>query len=59
MIWNAAVASLLCDDGLIGKGKIFTYQKTSYFTTDKVDAQFKMKAMCHNLLKAVNKVKFA
>ena len=36
----------------------FTYQKASYFTTIKVDAQFKMKAMCHNLLKAANKVKF-
>ena len=37
----------------------FTYQKASYFTTKKVDAQFKMKAMCHNLLKAINKVQFA
>ena len=37
----------------------FSYQKASYFTTEKVDAQFKMKAMCHNLLKAVNKVEFA
>lgn len=37
----------------------FSYQKASYFTTEKVDAQFKMKAICHNLLKAVNKVEFA
>ena len=37
----------------------FTYQKASYFTTEKVDAQFKMKAMCHNLLKAANKVELA
>jgi IS5 family transposase len=37
----------------------FAYQKASYFTTEKVDAQFKMKAMCHNLLKAVNKIEFA
>jgi len=37
----------------------FSYQKASYFTTDKVDAQFKMKAMCLNLLKAINKVEFA
>ena len=37
----------------------FTYQKASYFTTIKVDAQFKMKAMCHNLLKAVNKMELA
>ncbi len=36
----------------------FSYQKASYFTTEKVDAQFKMKAMCHNLLKAANKVEF-
>ncbi len=37
----------------------FTYQKASYFTTQKVDAQFRMKAMCHNLLKAANKIEFA
>ena len=37
----------------------FSYEKASYFTTEKVDAQFKMKAMCLNLLKAVNKVEFA
>ena len=37
----------------------FSYQKASYFTTEKVDAQFKMKAMCLNLLKAINKVEFA
>ena len=37
----------------------FSYQKASYFTTDKVDAQFKMKAICLNLLKAINKVEFA
>ena len=36
----------------------FTFQKASYFTTIKVDAQFKMKAMCHNLIKAVNKIEF-
>ena len=36
----------------------FSYQKASYFTTKKVDAQFKMKAICHNLLKAANKVEF-
>lgn len=37
----------------------FGYQKASYFTTEKVDAQFKMKAICLNLLKAINKVEFA
>lgn len=37
----------------------FCYQKTSYFSTIKVDAEFKMKAMCLNLLKAINKVEFA
>jgi IS5 family transposase len=37
----------------------FSYQKASYFTTEKVDAQFKMKAICLNLLKAINKVEFA
>lgn len=36
----------------------FSYQKASYFTTKKVNAQFQMKAMCHNLLKAVNKIEF-
>jgi transposase, IS5 family len=37
----------------------FSYQKASYFTTEKVDAQFKMKAICLNLLKAINKLEFA
>lgn len=37
----------------------FSYHRASYLTTEKVDAQFKMKAMCHNLLKAINKVEFA
>lgn len=37
----------------------FSYQRASYFGTEKVNAQFMMKAMCHNLLKAVNKVKIA
>lgn len=37
----------------------FTFQKASYFTTEKVNAQFQMKAMCLNLLKAVNKVSIA
>lgn len=36
----------------------FSYNKASYFSTEKVDAEFTMKAMCHNLLKAVNKVEF-
>lgn len=34
----------------------FRYNKASYFTTEKVNAEFMMKAMCLNLLKAVNKV---
>jgi IS5 family transposase len=37
----------------------FLFTKSSYFTTKKVDAQFKMKMMCLNLLKALNKVKIA
>ncbi len=37
----------------------FSYRVASYFTTAKVDAQFKMKAMCLNLLKAINKVQIA
>ena len=37
----------------------FSYQKASYFSTEKVNAEFMMKAMCHNLLKAANKVEFA
>lgn len=36
----------------------FSLQKASYFTTEKVNAEFAMKAICLNLLKAVNKVKF-
>lgn len=34
----------------------FKFNKASYFTTKKVQAQFTMKAICLNLLKAVNKV---
>lgn len=34
----------------------FCFQRSCYFGTDKVDAQFKTKAMCLNLLKAINKV---
>jgi len=37
----------------------FTYSRAAYFTTEKVAAQFAMKAMCLNLLKAVNKLEFA
>lgn len=37
----------------------FSYQKASYFTTAKVEAQFTMKALCLNLLKALNKVQIA
>jgi IS5 family transposase len=36
----------------------FTYQKASYFSRIKVDGEFRMKAICHNLLKAINKVEF-
>ena len=35
------------------------FHKASYFTTPKVDAQFTMKAICLNLLKAVNKIQIA
>lgn len=34
----------------------FSYRKASYFTTKKVNAQFALKAMCLNLLKACNKI---
>lgn len=34
----------------------FKFVKASYFTTKKVQAQFTLKAICLNLLKAVNKV---
>ena len=37
----------------------FCYSRASYFTTEKVDGQFKLKAICLNLLKAINKVQFA
>jgi len=37
----------------------FGYVKASYFTREKVDAQFMMKALCQNLLKAINKVSFS
>jgi len=38
--------------------RIFCLSRASYFTTEKVDGQFKLKAMCLNLLKAINKVQF-
>lgn len=34
----------------------FTFNKAAYFTTHKVNAQFTMKAICINLLKAANKI---
>lgn len=37
----------------------FSYNRASYFTTEKVAAQFTMKAICLNLLKAVNKIQIA
>lgn len=37
----------------------FKFTKASYFTTDKVQAQFTMKAICLNLLKAANKIQMA
>jgi IS5 family transposase len=37
----------------------FSFTRASYFSTKKVNAQFMMKAMCLNLLKAINKVEFA
>lgn len=37
----------------------FSYRKASYFTTEKVNAQFTLKAMCLNLLKACNKIQIA
>lgn len=39
--------------------RMFSMERASYFTTEKVDGQFKIKAMCLNLLKAINKVEFA
>lgn len=37
----------------------FSYSRASYFSTQKVAAEFTMKAICQNLLKAVNKIKIA
>lgn len=37
----------------------FSYVRASYFGTDKVHTQFLMKSICHNLLKAVNKIQIA
>jgi transposase, IS5 family len=37
----------------------FHYQRASYFSVERVHAQFMMKAMCHNLLKAINKIQIA
>ena len=35
----------------------FKFNKASYFTTKKVNSQFTLKAICLNLLKAINKIK--
>ena len=37
----------------------FAYKKAAYFTTKKVDAEFSLKAICLNLLKACNKIQMA
>lgn len=37
----------------------FGFRRANYFTQEKVKAQSLLKAMCHNLLKAVNKVNYA
>lgn len=37
----------------------FSFARASYFTAKKVAAQFTMKAMCLNLLKAANKIQLA
>ena len=37
----------------------FHFSRASYFTTQKVAAEFTMKAICLNLLKAVNKIEIA
>ena len=39
--------------------RIFKFNRTSYMTKIKVEAQLRFKSMCFNLLKAVNLVKFA
>jgi IS5 family transposase len=36
--------------------RIFKFSRASYFTCEKVETQFWLKAICFNLLKAVNKV---
>ena len=36
----------------------FKFTRASYFTTKKVQAQFTLKAICNNLLKAINKIEF-
>lgn len=37
----------------------FGFRRANYFTQEKVKAQSLLKVMCHNLLKAVNKVSYA
>ncbi|MCP4393230.1 MAG: IS5 family transposase [Alphaproteobacteria bacterium] len=39
--------------------RIFRFSRASYFTQEKVKAQSLLKSMCHNLLKAINKVSYA
>jgi transposase, IS5 family len=36
--------------------RIFGMRRASYLSTEKVNAQFTIKAMCFNLLKAANKI---
>lgn len=37
--------------------RIFSFNRASYMTKDKVNSQFRLKAICFNLLKAANMVK--
>lgn len=37
----------------------FKFTRATYFTTQKVQAQFTLKAVCNNLLKAINKVEIS
>ncbi|MBS9777435.1 MAG: transposase, partial [Gammaproteobacteria bacterium] len=36
----------------------FSFRRASYFSQEKVRAQSLLKSMCHNLLKAINKVSY-
>jgi IS5 family transposase len=60
-VFNKLVSKrrFLVEQGFGTLKRKFQMQRASYMTQEKVEAQLCLKAICFNLLKAVNKVKYA